>query len=58
MLIHGEKDQIILIDESRRATMTFPDFTKLISINEDHYLEKELELFIKHSLDWFRRTLK
>lgn len=59
LFVHGEKDDIISVDESKNAVDMIQNNSKLIIVEgENHYLKNKISVFIKHSLDWFKRTLE
>ena len=44
-IIHGRRDDVVPIEESRRVAAAFPDLVELFEVDDDHRLGSSLALF-------------
>jgi len=58
LIIHGDKDDVVPVEHSRKAMKYLPEKSKLDIIeNADHGFYEQLDKIIFISLDWFKRYL-
>jgi len=47
LIIHGQSDDVVPIENSRRYTASYPDQTQLVKVDSDHRLNDQLDLILK-----------
>jgi pimeloyl-ACP methyl ester carboxylesterase len=48
LIIHGRKDEVVPIENSRRYAAGYPDQTQLVEVDSDHRLNDQLDLIWEH----------
>jgi pimeloyl-ACP methyl ester carboxylesterase len=48
LIIHGQSDDVVPIENSRRYTASYPDQTQLVKVDSDHRLNDQLDLIWEH----------
>lgn len=58
LIIHGDKDESVPLEDSKNATQYLPEDSKLEIIEEaDHGFSEQLDELIELSLNWFKKYL-
>lgn len=57
LIIHGVEDNVVPIKDSRRAIEKLDD-SRLVEVQDNHYLDDSVEKVAKLSIDWFEEKMK
>lgn len=58
LIIHGDRDDVVPVENSRQAMRYLPNGSKLEIIKgADHGFYEQLDQFIEHTVEWFKRFM-